>query len=90
MSEVSDNAARHRYELVADGQTAFAEYRIDGDTITFTHTIVPTALEGRGIGSRLVMAALDDARARGRSVIAQCSFVAGYIDRHPEYRDLMA
>ena len=90
MSEVADNASEHRYELVEDGQTAFAEYRRNGETIVFTHTIVPSALEGRGIGTRLVTFALDDARARGLSVVPQCSFVAGYIDRHPDYRDLVA
>lgn len=90
MSEVRDSAGDHRYELVEDGQTAFAEYVRDGDTIIFTHTIVPPAIEGRGIGGRLVKTALADARARGLKVDARCSFVAAYIDRHPEYRDLLA
>ncbi len=90
MSEVVDNAAQQRFELTEGGETAVAEYVRDGDTITFTHTVVPPALEGQGIGSRLVTAALDDARAKNLRVVPQCSFVAGYIDRHPEYRDLVA
>ena len=90
MSEVADNPAEHRFELVEDEQTAFAAYRLDGDTITFTHTIVPRELEGHGVGSRLVGAALDDVRGRGLKVVAQCSFVAGYIERHPDYNDLLA
>jgi predicted GNAT family acetyltransferase len=90
MSEVRDNAGEQRFELAEGGQIAFAAYRLDGSTITFTHTIVPRELEGQGIGSRLVAAALDDARSQGRRVIAQCSFVAGFVDRHPEYRDLLA
>ena len=90
MSEVVDNPDAGRFELTEDGETAVADYMRDGDTITFTHTIVPPALEGQGVGSRLVKAALDDARAKGLRVVPQCSFVAAYIDRHPEYRDLVA
>ena len=90
MTEVRDNASEHRFELAADGQTAFAAYRLEGDVMTFTHTIVPPELEGRGFGSALVSAALDSARERGLKIVAKCSFVAGYIDRHPAYRDLLA
>ena len=90
MSEVLDNAAEHRFELVEDGGTAIAAYRLEGGVITFTHTVVPPELEGRGIGGALVSAALENARARGLKVAAACSFVAGYIDRHPAYRDLLA
>ena len=90
MSDVRDNATEHRFELVEDGRTAFAAYRVDGDVMTFTHTVVPPEVEGRGIGGTLVSAALDTARTRGLKVVAQCSFVAGYIDRHPAYRGLLA
>lgn len=90
MSEVADNRTEHRYELVVDGLRAVAAYRLDGDIVTFTHTVVPEELGGRGIGSRLIKAALDDVRSRGLTVIAQCSFVAAYIYKHPEERDLLA
>ncbi len=73
---VTNNAARSRYELVVDGVTAFAEYRLAGDRIIFPHTLVPPELEGRGIGRKLVMAALDDAEAKGLEVQADCWFVA--------------
>ena len=85
-----DNPAGERYELAADGHVARAQYELSGGTITFTHTIVPPALEGRGIGSRLIAFALADARARGLKVVPRCSFVRGYIDRHPEWRGLLA
>ena len=88
MSEVRDVAADCRYELEEDGETAFAAYRIGDGAITFTHTVVPPAIEGHGVGSRLVKTALADARARGLKVVAQCAFVAAYIERHPEYADL--
>lgn len=84
-----DNAARHRFELDADGRTAVAYYTLVPGVITFTHTEVPTEVSGRGIGSRLVHAALTDARARGLKVVARCSFVSAYIAKHPEFADLV-
>ncbi len=88
--KIANNRERHRYELKVDGQTAHADYEIEGTTITFTHTIVPPALEGKGIASRLIAHALADARDRGFSVVPQCPFVAAYIDKHPEWADLLA
>lgn len=88
MPEPHDNRERHRYELAVDGHKAVAEYALDGDTITFTHTLVPPELEGQGVGSRLVKFALDDVRSRGLKVVPQCSFVRAYIRRHAEYQNL--
>ena len=86
---IRDNAERHRFEVVVDGHLARADYVIDGDVITFTHTIVPPALEGRGIASRLIRHALSEARDRGLRVVPQCPFVAAYIRKHPEWTDLL-
>jgi predicted GNAT family acetyltransferase len=88
--EVRNNAAEHRYELAVDGQMAIAEYRLRPGRISFTHTEVPDALGGRGIGKRLVKAALDDARAQGLKVVPICPFVKHYIETHPEEQDLLA
>ena len=90
MSGVRNNRGEHRYEIEAGGDIAYAAYAVSGDTIIFTHTIVPSALEGHGIASRLIAGALADVRARGLNVIAQCSFVAAYIERHPDTQDLRA
>jgi predicted GNAT family acetyltransferase len=87
--QVRDNAARHRFELDADGHTAVAHYSLAPGAITFTHTEVPAALGGRGIGSQLARGALEQARARGLKVVAQCPFIAGYIAKHPEYGALL-
>jgi predicted GNAT family acetyltransferase len=85
MDEVTNNRAPDgrsgRYELVVDGETAFCEYRIEGGRIIFPHTVVPRVLEGRGVGSRLVKAALADARAQGLEIVAECSFVAAVLKR---------
>ena len=89
MTDVVDNPARHRFELVVDDHIAKSEYALEDGVMTFIHTEVPEALAGRGIGSRLIRGALDQARGRGLKVIAQCPFVKGYIEKHAEYADLL-
>jgi predicted GNAT family acetyltransferase len=89
-SSIHDNPTLSRFELDADGVTAFANYRLADGVITFTHTEVPPALGGRGIGSTLVKGALEAVRARGLKVKPLCPFVRGYIERHPEFQDLLA
>ena len=64
-----------------------AVYREQGDRAIFTHTEVPPDDEGKGIGGRLVRAALDDTRRRGFKIVPACSFVAAFVRRHPEYTD---
>lgn len=87
---ISRNADAGRYEAHVDGAVAgTCEYRLDGSAVTFTHTVVDPAYEGQGVGSALARRALDDARADGLRVVAQCSFIAAYIQRHPAYSDLL-
>ena len=88
-NQVRDNRAEQEFTLDVDGETAVAAYQREGDTIVFTHTLVPPRIEGRGVGSRLIRGALDAARDQGLKVVPQCPFVRTYIDRHPEYRDLL-
>lgn len=87
--EVKHNPAQQRFEIEMEAHLAVLDYRLDGSTITFTHTGVPQALEGRGLGSKLVRAGLDYARAQGLQVVPLCSFVAAYIQRKPQYQDLL-
>jgi len=86
---VTNNEKQQRYELSVDGLLAISQYERRGDEIVFTHTEVPEALEGRGVGSALARAALDDARAKHLTVVPQCPFVRAYIGRHREYLDLV-
>ena len=86
---VSNNKLQHRFELTVDGHIAAAHYELDGGVITFVHTEVPVELGGKGIGSKLVQGALDQVRADGLKVIAQCPFVKGWIGKHPDYADLL-
>lgn len=72
------------------GGKAFAHFRMRGDTLVLTHTEVPVHLEGRGHGSALMRAILDDVRARGEKLVPLCSFAVAYMRRHPETQDLLA
>lgn len=89
MSDVHNNSAQSRFEYEAGGHTAVAYYQLSPGVITFTHTEVPPALSGQGIGSKLARGALDQARAMGLKVVARCEFIAGYIAKHPDYADLL-
>ncbi len=86
---ISDDAAAGRLELEIGDAIAFVDYRRTGTVLVLTHAEVPPALEGRGIGARLVRGVLELVRARGERVVPRCPFIARYIERHPEYRDLV-
>ena len=87
---VSDASQDHRYEARVGGDLAgYAVYLRSPQLIAFLHTEVDGAYEGRGIGSALARTALDEARAQGLGVVAICPFIAGWIDRHPDYQDLL-
>ena len=90
MTAVRDNKALGRFELDAEGATAFANYRVTPQAVIITHTETPRALRGRGIASELIKGSLDLIRADGHKVIAGCGFVVDYLYKHPEYSDLMA
>lgn len=88
-TQIEDNRAAGRFEIHFGGETAFAEYRLEGDSIIFPHTVVPDAFAGKGVGGALVKHGLAYARERGLRVKPTCSFFAGYIGKHPEYHDLV-
>jgi len=89
-SAIRDNAARSRFELEAGGVTAFMNYRMTGNAISLDHTETPVEARGRGLASKLVAAVLDEVRRRGLKIVPRCPFVRAYVERHPEYRDLVA
>ena len=90
MPQVKDNPAVGRVEMRSGASTAFGEYRRAGARIALLHTEVPEAMSGQGVGSKLVRGTLDAVRAEGLKVEPRCEFVAAYVARHPEYRDLLA
>ncbi|MFD0691174.1 GNAT family N-acetyltransferase [Actinomadura fibrosa] len=90
-TEITDNAEQNRYEIRLDGELAgFVEYTAQPDRLVFTHTEVDSAFEGKGVGSSLARGALDDVRAKGLSVVPRCPFIAKWIEKHPDYKDLVA
>ena len=89
-TDVRDAPDRNRYEVTVDGELAgFAEYRDQDGARVFTHTEVFDAFEGKGVGTVLARGALAAVRAAGTPVVAKCPFIAGYIERHDEYQDLL-
>ena len=86
---VRHNAEASRFEVETPDGLAVAEYQRARNLIVFTHTEVPEGQEGHGIGQRLATAALDWARAEGEPVMPLCPYIAAFIRRHSEYRDLV-
>jgi predicted GNAT family acetyltransferase len=80
-----------RYELLVDGLVAGIEQYADrGGVRALTHTEVHPRYEGMGLARRLVAEVLDDIRGRGMTVDPQCRYVTGFLERNPQYRDLLA
>ena len=89
MTELTDNAARKRFEMVVEGVTAYVTYARHADRLTLVHTEVPKALGGRGVGSSLATAVLQEVRRRGLRVAVECEFLEAFIKRHSEFADLV-
>jgi uncharacterized protein len=92
MADVRRNDDEGQYEIWVDGDVVgFTQFRPKGDgVLVFPHTVIEEDHRGRGLAGQLIGGALDDVRARGDRVVARCPAVAGFIDDHPEYADLLA
>jgi uncharacterized protein len=88
--EVRNNRDRSRYEIVVDGAVAgFLQYTMRGGRVLLTHTEIPDANSGKGLATVLVQSALDDLRRRGLGIVPVCPFVERFVERHPDYDDLV-
>lgn len=88
---VTKDPETSRYEAAVDGRAAgFADYRTEGEVVVIPHTEVFDEFGGKGVGSAIAHFALDDVRAQGARVRPDCPFIAGWIDKHPDYQDLVA
>jgi predicted GNAT family acetyltransferase len=90
MTQVTDNTVASRFELVEQGLTAFADYRLSDGRLVLPHVEAPPALRGTGAAGRLMEGVLTLARERGLKVIPLCGYAAAYFRRHDEWRDLLA
>ncbi|WP_314859792.1 GNAT family N-acetyltransferase [uncultured Corynebacterium sp.] len=90
MTKITHDTTAERYLITVDGRDAgYADY-IQGDGVRdFHHTVIDPEFRGQGLSKPLIQAALDDTRAAGDKVRPLCSAVAGFIEKHPEYRDLI-
>ena len=87
---ITDVSERRRYEIAIDGVVVgIAVYRRRPGVISFIHTEIDPSRKGEGLGTLLIRAALDSARAEGLAVLPYCPFVRNFIDRHREYLDLV-
>ena len=86
---ITNNEARHRFEARIGEQTAVLEYTRATGLIVYNHTEVPKNLEGQGIASQLAKTALEFAREHELQVMPLCPYVATYMRRHPEYKELL-
>ena len=84
------NESTRRFEWEVEGKVAYTEYILTQNRIVFSHTEVPVGLEGKGIGSGLAKHVLGYAREHKLEIVPLCPFVAGYIRKHPEFKDLLA
>ena len=88
--EITKDPQTQRYDARIDGDLAgFTEYEPSGDVIVFTHTEVSDAYEGSGVGSALARTALEDVRRQGMNAVAECDFIRGWVDNHPEFADMV-
>ncbi|HZM84139.1 MAG TPA: GNAT family N-acetyltransferase [Candidatus Limnocylindrales bacterium] len=88
---VTDLPDRERFEARDEsGELAgFVTYQVTGGIIAYTHTEVLPAFEGRGVGSQIARAVMEDARARGRTVVPICPFLAKWLEKHQEFDDIV-
>ena len=81
--QVADNQSASRFEVTVNGHLAELQYRRHGQRFVLVHTGVPSELEGRGLGSELVAAAVERAAREGLTVVPLCPFARGWLARHP-------
>ncbi|MEH6676278.1 MAG: GNAT family N-acetyltransferase [Phenylobacterium sp.] len=90
MSELRNNAEAARYELDEQGETSWADYRLQGERLYIDHVESPPALRGTGAAGRLMKAVAQDARDRGLKITPICGYAAAWLRRSPEFKDLVS
>jgi len=86
---ISDNTAHKRFELEVDGHVAFADYRREGNVLHIPHVEAPTALRGTGAAGKLMQGVAEHAREHGLKIHPICGYAAAWLQKHPEFDDLV-
>jgi predicted GNAT family acetyltransferase len=81
---VVDDTEHHRFTATIDGHVAELTYQRTAQRLVLIHTGVPAAIDGQGVGTALVLAAVADAEARGLTVVPRCPFARRYLTEHPD------
>lgn len=89
MNPVIDQPDRQRFELAEDGKLAYADYRREGSLLVIPYVHADPALRGKGTAGRLMSGILEIVRSRGERVRPVCGYAAAWIQRHPDYQDLV-
>lgn len=87
--ELEDNKEKKRFEVEIEASTAFVEYQKNNEIISLTHTEVPEELGGQGVGSKMIGKVLSKIKEDGKKVKISCPFIKNYVDKHPEFNDLV-
>ncbi|HEY9235811.1 MULTISPECIES: GNAT family N-acetyltransferase [Phenylobacterium] len=90
MNQLVDNVAESRFEMVENGMTSWADYRLSGEHLYIDHVESPPALRGSGAAGRLMTAVATNARQRGLRITPICGYAAAWLRRSHEFRDLVA
>lgn len=90
MDTLHDNTAAAQYELIVDGQTVFARYRRSDDVLTILWVEAPAVLRGKGAAGKIMALLGAEARSRGWRIVPVCGYAAAWLQRSPEFRDLVA
>ncbi len=90
MDQVTDNIEKRRFELDVDGQTVFANYRLDNNVMFINYVESPVALRGSGAAGKLMEGVMKIAQERSYKVVPICGYAVSWINRHKEYQSLLA
>jgi predicted GNAT family acetyltransferase len=88
--KISENKEKKRFEAMVDGATAVIEYIRAEDKMYLTHTEVPKQLEGKGVASAMAKQVLEQIKVEGLQLVPLCPFIAAYLKRHPEWKEILA
>ena len=83
--KVQNNKSLLRFEVSVKDELAFLTYRFYKNNLALMHTSVPASMKGKGMGTKLVIAAIDFAIEQNKKLMLYCSFAAKFVKEHKEF-----